>query len=94
MNVAPLVDGKRLEEVTVTERHRIIPAETLGGERIVDCQGNDLGTIDDLILDVADGRVAYAVIAGEGAQARRLAVPWRELTRDDERRCYVFEPEA
>lgn len=73
----------------------LVPADTLAGERIVDRDGNDLGAIDDLLLDMARGTVAFAVIASDKAQdARRFAVPWGALARDEECRCFVLQPEG
>lgn len=70
---------------------RIVPAETLGGERVVDRQGNPLGAIEDLVIDGPEGRIAYAVMSGRAAERR--AVPWKALTRDESRRCFVLDEE-
>lgn len=71
---------------------RIVPAETLGGERVVDRQGNPLGAIEDLVIDVPEGRIAYAVMSGHAAERR--AVPWNALSRDESRRCFVLDEEV
>jgi sporulation protein YlmC with PRC-barrel domain len=74
---------------------RLTAAETLGGERIIDRHGEDLGTIDDLMIDVAEGTIEFAVVATDDLRgARRLTIPWKSLTRDNERRCFVLETET
>jgi hypothetical protein len=70
---------------------RIVAADTLGGERVVDREGNDVGCIDDLVIDVPRGRIAYAVMTPSGPRGPRVAVPWSSLCRDDERGCFVLE---
>jgi sporulation protein YlmC with PRC-barrel domain len=38
----------------------IIAADTLGGEKIVSREGDDLGTIEDLVIDAPQGTVTHA----------------------------------
>jgi sporulation protein YlmC with PRC-barrel domain len=72
----------------------IIAADTLGGEKIVSREGDDLGTIEDLVIDAPQGTVTHAVMARSGLHGvERIAVPWRALTRDDTRRCFVLDEE-
>jgi hypothetical protein len=52
------------------------------GARVKDRAGADVGTLDDLAIDVATGRVAYALLAT--APGVRHAVPWRALRAHDE----------
>jgi hypothetical protein len=72
---------------------RIVPADALGGERVVDREGREIGTIDDLVIDVPRGRIAYAVMT-ESGRAKRIAVPWNALTRDEARSCFVLDLDA
>jgi hypothetical protein len=69
---------------------RIVAADTLGGERVVDREGNDVGSIDDLVIDMPRGRIAYAVMTPSSPRGPRVAVPWRSLCRDEERGCFVL----
>lgn len=74
-------------------RFTIVAAETLGGGRVVDRQGNELGAIDDLVIDFPRGTIAYAVMVRARARNARIAVPWNALCRDEERGCFVLEAE-
>jgi hypothetical protein len=66
-----------------------VAAELLAGGRVVNPQGQVLGTIEDVMVDLASGTIAYAVLDGEGAG--RFAVPWTALLPDPARECYVLE---
>jgi hypothetical protein len=52
------------------------------GAHVTDRAGADVGTLDELAIDVATGRVAYALLAT--ASGARHAVPWRALRARDE----------
>ena len=68
-------------------------ADALEGGRVVSLRGEDLGVIEEIMIDVPEGRVAYAVMAcglPELAE-KRVAVPWKDLTRDAERGCFVLD---
>ena len=51
----------------------IVSATTLIGETVIDRQGRHLGRIEDLMLDAAEGRLAYAVLSFGN---KHFAVPW------------------
>jgi hypothetical protein len=66
----------------------------LGGERIVNLKGETLGTLSDVLVDVARGCIAYAVMASGGFMGlgeRFHPIPWRVLTRDPEEDSYVLD---
>ncbi len=72
----------------------IMAADTLQGDRVLNLQGELLGKIRDIMLDVRHGRIAYAVLSSGGAMGlgdRLYAVPWSALTLDAEQRCFVLE---
>jgi sporulation protein YlmC with PRC-barrel domain len=72
----------------------VIGAEMLEGERVVDARGEDLGTIEDLMIDVERGAIAVAVVSCTFPGGDRLvAVPWGALSRDPERQCFVLDAE-
>ena len=71
---------------------RIEPADALEGGKVVNPRGEDLGTIEEIMIDVPQGRVAYAVLAcGSDLADKRVAVPWKDLVRDAERGCFVLD---
>ena len=59
--------------------------------------GEELGTLEHFMIDVAEGRIAYGVLARGGVLglgARLFAVPWSALALDGERGCFVLDVAA
>jgi sporulation protein YlmC with PRC-barrel domain len=73
---------------------RLMTARTLTGEDVVNRQGEDLGEIKEIMLDVPRGRVAYAVLSAGGLLGmgdKLFAIPWKALHLDTERKCFVLD---
>ncbi len=71
--------------MTDTSR-QVLPAGSLIGESVQDAEGVHLGTIEELMIDMEDGDLAYVVLvpASEHArESRLLAIPWSSLKRSD-----------
>src|SRR4051794_29279169 len=63
----------------------VVTASSLEGETVLDAHGNDFAEIEEIVLDVAGGRIAYAVLAVGGFLGigeKYLPVPWRALRLD------------
>lgn len=61
---------------------RLSAATSFLARTVVDKDGETLGSISDLMLDLERGRVAYAVVASGGIMGigeRLFAVPWSAL---------------
>lgn len=72
----------------------VMAADTLQGDKVVNLQGDDLGKIEDIMIDVPSGRVAYAVLSFGGILGiggKFFAIPWRALTLDADRKCFVLD---
>jgi len=64
---------------------RVLSASTLKGDKVVNLQGEDLGKIEDLMIDLERGRVAYAVLSFGGFLGlgdKLFAIPWEALAVD------------
>ncbi|AFQ50641.1 PRC-barrel domain-containing protein [Burkholderia cepacia] len=71
----------------------VMAARTLEGEPVLTLDGDAIGKVTHVMLDVRSGRIAYAVVASSGFPGlddQLLAVPWNVLTLDVERRCFVL----
>ncbi|RQT34963.1 PRC-barrel domain-containing protein [Burkholderia contaminans] len=71
----------------------VMAARTLEGDRVLTMDGDDIGQVADIMLDVRSGRIAYAVVSAgspPGIGDKLLAVPWNGLVLDIERRCFVL----
>jgi len=72
----------------------IMAADTLEGDSVVNARGEDLGKIEDIMLDVQRGRIAYAVLSSGGFLGmgdKLFAIPWNVLTLDADRKCFVLD---
>ncbi|PXX45919.1 PRC-barrel domain-containing protein [Aquitalea magnusonii] len=63
----------------------LMGANTLTGDAVLNQQGEVLGDIKEIMLNVSSGRVAYAVLAFGGFMGlgeKLFAVPWQALVLD------------
>lgn len=72
----------------------IMSAESLADDKVINSDGEDLGEIESIMLDVPGGRIAYAVLSFGGFLGmgeKLFAVPWEALTLDADRECFVLD---
>lgn len=71
----------------------VVAADALEGGEVVSPAGEALGTIEEIMIDVRRGVVAYAVMSCGFAELgdKRVAVPWSELKRDASGERFVFD---
>ena len=64
---------------------RVLSASTLKGDKVVNKQGEDLGKLEELMIDLDRGRIAYAVLSFGGFLGmgdKLFAIPWQAFTVD------------
>jgi sporulation protein YlmC with PRC-barrel domain len=72
---------------------QVMAADTLTGQKVVSQEGDDLGKISHIMLDVSDGTIAYAVLSFGGVLGlgdKLFAVPWSALALDVENKWFVL----
>ena len=72
----------------------VMAADTLDGDKVLSADGDDIGKIKDIMLDVRSGRIAYAVLSSGGFLGigdKLLAIPWSALTLDVDRKCFLLD---
>ena len=77
-----------------SDYRRVLPASKLTGDRVRNRAGEDLGKIEEIMIDIPSGRVAYAVIAFGGVMGigeKLFAVPWGALTVDEEEHVFFLD---
>ncbi len=77
-----------------TEKPRVLSATTIIGDSVRNPEGDDLGKIEDLMLDLEFGRIAYAVLSFGGFLGvgnKLFAVPWDSLTIHPEEHSFVLD---
>lgn len=96
---APAHGGARIVSHTLGETRsgpgpEVMPASAFEGEKVVNLRGETLGEIEEIMLDVRGGRIAYAVLAVGGLLGlgeKYFAIPWTALTLDTDRQCFVLD---
>jgi sporulation protein YlmC with PRC-barrel domain len=69
----------------------VMAASTLEDTKVYTMDGEHVGKISDIMLDVRSGRVAYAVLSSGGflGMGDKLhAIPWSALTLDTDEKCF------
>jgi hypothetical protein len=72
----------------------VLSATTLSKDRVTNRQGEDLGTIVDLMIHVPSGRIAYAVLSFGGILglgSKLFAIPWSSLTLDQTKHVFTLD---
>jgi hypothetical protein len=74
--------------------NRIVPVATLLGGKVRNPVGEDLGKIEELMIDTLAGRVEYVVIAFGGVMGigeKLFAVPWSALSQNEATHEFVVD---
>ncbi len=82
-----------MAHATLKSEPRVLSADTLTGDKVVNPQNEDLGTIEHLMIDLASGRVAYAVLSFGGFLGmgdKLFAIPWSSLSVDTVEKRFVL----
>ena len=73
---------------------QVMASSTLEGNDVVNRQGDKLGDIEEIMLDVPSGQIAYAVLAAGGFLGmgeKFFAIPWQALTLDTDNKCFILD---
>ena len=73
---------------------RLMGADTLNGNDVYNRAEENLGDIKEIMLDVANGKISYAVLSfGSflGVGGKLFAVPWSALTLDTENKRFILD---
>jgi sporulation protein YlmC with PRC-barrel domain len=75
-------------------KRRVLGAGTLTGDRVRNTAGDDLGKIEEIMIDLESGRVAYAVLSFGGFLGigdKLFMVPWSAMTVDQSAHEFVLD---
>lgn len=75
---------------------RVLSAGSLAGDRVRNSAGEDLGKIEEIMIDIPSGRVAYAVLSFGGFLGmgnKLFAVPWNAFTLDEGEKEFILNVE-
>jgi sporulation protein YlmC with PRC-barrel domain len=80
----------------MTEVHPVLAVNSICGTLVHDRSGEQLGRIQELMVDAAEGCIVYAVITFGGLLGvgeKLFGVPWRHLDIDAETRIVTVNAE-
>lgn len=78
----------------MTDISTALSASTITGDNVRNRDGEKLGHLEEIVIDIDSGRVAYAVLASGGFLGlgdKYFAVPWNLLTVDTENHEVVMD---
>ena len=73
---------------------RVLAASTLAGDQVQNSAGEDLGKVDEIMIDIPAGKVAYAVLSFGGFLGmgnKLFAVPWSALRLDEDKKYFILD---
>ena len=72
----------------------VLSASSLKGDKVVNHQGDDLGEIQEIMIDLDRGRIAYAVLSFGGFLGmgdKLFAIPWQAFSVDTVQKRLVLD---
>lgn len=76
------------------EQPKVLSASSLIGDQVYNWENEKLGHIEEIMVDLTRGTVAYAVLSFGGLMGvgeKLFAVPWSALSVDTDNECLVFD---
>ena len=71
-----------------------LSAHTMIGDKVLNFANEEIGKVEELMIDIHTGRVAYVVISFGGILgigSKLFAVPWASIHVDTDRKCFVMD---
>jgi sporulation protein YlmC with PRC-barrel domain len=96
MNYSP-TQSKSRSDTDMRAGATLLSASTITGDDVYNLQEEELGTIEDVMLDMDEGKIRYAVLASGGFLGmgdRLFAVPWKALQLDKENHRFTLDVDA
>jgi sporulation protein YlmC with PRC-barrel domain len=75
----------------------LLSASTITGDEVCNLQDEKLGKIQDLMLDLTEGKIRYAVLTSGGFLSmgdRLFAVPWKALKQDKANHRFILDADV
>src|SRR4029077_17651118 len=83
-----------MANTTVETHPNVLSTSALIGDNVVNRAGENLGKIEELMLDLEKGRVAYAVLSFGGVMGigeKLFAIPFEALKLDSTREHFTLD---
>lgn len=80
-------------KVVGTDKPRVLSASTLIGDSVHNTAGENLGKVEELMLELEQGTISYAVLSFGGFLGmgnKLFAVPWNAFSLDTDKKAFVL----
>jgi sporulation protein YlmC with PRC-barrel domain len=80
----------------MNEFPQVLQATAVIGNKVVNPAGEQLGNLKELVIDLEDGRIAYAVLSFGGFMGmgdKLFAIPWEALVPNPQDRTFILDVE-
>lgn len=77
-----------------TPTRKVMSAASLASDSVRNKSGDKIGSIEEIMIDLPSGRVAYAVLSFGGFLGignKLFAIPWEALTLDEDNKCFILD---
>jgi sporulation protein YlmC with PRC-barrel domain len=78
------------------EYPHVFPATSMIGSKVLNPAGEQLGILKELVVDLEDGRIAYAVLSFGGFMGmgdKLFAIPWEALAPNTKDHTFILDVE-
>ena len=76
-------------------RRNLLAGDALQSYSVVSTDGNQIGDVEDVIVDLIDGRITHLMVSyGDWLNSSSAMVPWEALRLDADRDCFVLDAGA
>ncbi|MFN2309007.1 MAG: PRC-barrel domain-containing protein [Gammaproteobacteria bacterium] len=92
-HTSKIVGGGRPYQDNTGPGPYIMSAESLEGDDVVNTEGEKLGTIESIMLDIPNGRIAYCVLSFGGVLGlgeKLFAIPWEAFVLDADEKHFIL----
>ena len=86
MATVPAIQGQKTLGI-------VLSGSSLKGDKVVNYKGEDLGKLEEIMIDLDRGRVAYAVLSFGGFLGlgdKLFDIPWQAITVDTVKRQLIL----
>lgn len=76
------------------DRPKVLSASSLAKDKVKNLNGETLGDIEDLMIDLDTGRIAYSVLSFGGVLGmgnKLFAIPWQAMSLDTEKKEFLLD---
>ncbi len=94
MNYSTTQSKSRHDATDDLQAGALLSADTITGDDVCNMQDEKLGKIQDVMLDITEGKIRYAVLASGGFLGmgdRLFAIPWKALKQDKENKRFMLD---